>query len=97
MLLTLELPYSQEMMNILKMKRNKQDYLFKNHTFEIASKYGDLEADEGLNEIKNDVAIVFTQKGDYILSIFTWGLDKKIQIHLIYTISKYIYDEFMKA
>ncbi|QZY54443.1 serine hydrolase [Crassaminicella profunda] len=93
----LELPYSHEMMNILKMKKNKHDYLFKNHTFEIASKYGDLESDGGLDEIKNDVAIVFTQKGDYILSIFTWGLDKNIQLDLIYAVSKYIYDEFMKA
>ena len=55
----------------------------------IANKTGNLEG------ILNDVGIVYTKKGDYILSVFTQGFKKQREARLIINnISKIAYEEF---
>ncbi|MFA4844648.1 MAG: serine hydrolase [Candidatus Margulisiibacteriota bacterium] len=55
----------------------------------VANKTGQLEG------ILNDVGIVYTKKGDYILSIFTWGFPKVREARiLINELSRAAYEEY---
>jgi beta-lactamase class A len=55
----------------------------------VANKTGNLEG------ILNDVGIIYTKKGNYVLSIFTWGFKKQRQARLLINeISRVTYEEY---
>lgn len=55
----------------------------------VADKTGNLEG------ILNDAGIVFTKKGEYVLSIFTWGAKKQREARLLINeLSKITYEEY---
>jgi len=55
----------------------------------VANKTGQLEG------ILNDAGIVYTKKGTYVLSIFTWGFKRpRIARQLINDISRVVYEEY---
>jgi beta-lactamase class A len=55
----------------------------------VANKTGHLEG------ITNDAGIIYTKKGNYILSIFTWGFKKtRTARRLINEISRVVYEDY---
>jgi beta-lactamase class A len=55
----------------------------------VANKTGNLEG------VLNDVGIIYTKKGNYVLSIFTWGFKKQRQARLLINeISRVTYEEY---
>lgn len=58
---------------------------------EVANKSGEFAG------VENDAGILFTDKGAYILCITTEDGKSGEQVETISSISKYVYDEYMKS
>lgn len=84
--------YDSIMMDI--MKNNETKSKVPNElpsNVEVANKSGEFQG------IENDAAIVFTEKGAYILCVTTAEGNSNAQVETISSISKHVYDEYMKS